>query len=132
MSNQANTLVTPVEISGELLEPNEILNLIIDVSGYNKWSLSESREITDKDKANMWGGLHPEKLKEYYGVEIENTQTTVHTFSRKFIGNGEIYSLNVQTMPGYVHVELDSGSYGYSSEKLIANAQLRKYLKGQL
>lgn len=38
----------------------------------------------------------------------------------------------MQTMPGYVHVELDSGSYGYTSEKLITNTQLKKYLKQQL
>lgn len=120
------------KLEGDLLEANDILNMIIEVSGYNKWRLSESRNITEDDYTNAWGGFHPAKLAEYFSVEVNISQTKLHTFSRKFVCHDEVYSVNVQVMPGHVYVECDTGSVGYSSEQIIPNNKLRKYLKYQL
>lgn len=121
------------KLNGDLLTVNEILNILNTIS--EDWKLVSTKDTFDtSDLMNAGFGVHPQWYAEHYNLDIAMDETKIYEFSKKNYNyaQGDIHRIVVQCLPGHVDVSFDTGSVGYSLEKIITNAQLKKQLKSHI
>lgn len=148
-----DTVLKPTlqKLTGSLLTSEEVLKIINEVSASEDWDLDDDEvseeknwklvnikeTFDDSDLMSLGFGIHPKTYADTYGLDIAINETKIYEFSRKQYNGynyaqGDIRRIVVQCLPGHLDVYFDAGSVGYSLEKIITNAQLKKQLKGHI
>lgn len=108
------------KITGAHLTAQEILDELVDGSGYTKWKVEEDNGEADIDF-----------FRDSLNLDVQKSDAKKFTASRNLQSKREVSFLIFTCLPGHVFVELHTDNVGYSSEKVLTNNNLNSYLSSQ-
>lgn len=105
-------------IEGNVYTAQEILEMIKESSGYNKWKFDYTERI-DAEAVT--------ELKETFNIEFKEQEIMRHIFSRSTHDRNALSMIIVTALPGLFQVELQTDRVGYGLDGLV---NVKKFKQG--
>lgn len=109
-----------VELTGNILTEDEVKEIVVDASGYTKWTVEKQEEDQDH-----------ECLKDTYGVEFDDSKAVTYLVSRQVRSRDDLWLISFTCLPGHVYLGFDTGRVGYGIEKILKNTQAMSNIAAQ-
>jgi superfamily I DNA/RNA helicase len=107
-------------LNGQVLDADQILQIILEASGYNKWSLQETEQLSQEDV---------ESIKDRFGVSFEEKTIQTYRFSRSTKHRDDVNMVTVTAVPGYNEVGIDTDRAGVYIEYLVTPKEMKSELE---
>lgn len=106
------------DISENIATENEVIELLVEATGYNNWSIDNNEEMKERE-------LH--HLKNYHDVNHENLET--YGFYRSFGNRDSINGIRITTLPGLFFISINTDRSELSFDKLLNKKEAIKKIK---
>lgn len=97
-------------LDGEILNSEQIKEMIIEASGYTKWSV---------DQDEILGEQEIKDYKKNYNIDFEQTEIHNYVFYRSVNNRNDVNIIIVTAFPGLFNVDIQTGRAGYTLEGLV-------------
>ena len=97
-------------LEGKVATPEEILQMIMDSSGYTKWKLDNTELVSSEDLKS---------LKDNYNIDFKEKTINQYMFSRSTKDRNALGMIIVTALPGLFQVDLHTDRVGYSLTGLV-------------
>ena len=104
-------------LEGKVATPDEILQMIIDSSGYTKWKLDNTELVSSEDLKS---------LKDNYNIDFKEETINQYMFSRSTRDRNSLGMIIVKALPGLFQVDLHTDRVGYSLSGLVNVKQFKQ------
>lgn len=101
-------------LNGKTATEKEILDLIVQATGYTKWVLEDTIEVKS---------ARIEEIKKQYAVTFDTKKIVQYMFSRNVNSRDDINMITVMALPGYFKILMDTDRADVSIEELITSEE---------
>ena len=107
-------------ISGKMLDSNDILAIIIDATGYNKWGLDETCKLDKKEI---------KYVTEKFGVSVKEKEIMQYRFYRSTNSRDDINMISVTALPGYNAILMDTDRADIPVDSLLTPTEMQETIQ---
>lgn len=107
-----------IKLEGKVYTGSEIRELIVEASGYTKWSKDWDEEELSFDEI--------EDIKMQFNVDFDLEEVKKYIYSRNTNSRDDLSMIIVTALPDYFEVELHTNRAGYGLKGLVDKAELLK------
>lgn len=109
-----------INLEGKILTVEEIKEIVLDATGYTRWSVYKDEDDLD----HSW-------LLEHFGIDVDVEKIVTYMVERNTNSRSEIFLIKVTVLPGNVYLTFDTGRAGYGIEHLVDNKDMKKNIESQ-
>lgn len=113
-----------ITLSGPILTDIEVKNIVIEASGYTRWSIEPRSKEEYQETCQHYKNI----LLDYYNLDIAIEDIKVHEIARSTNSRNDIFLVQFACVPGHVYVDLHTGRVGYDLEKILPNESILERL----
>jgi copper chaperone CopZ len=110
------------KMNGKIFNSDEIKELIIEASGYTKWSLIDSEILKVADVKSY---------KDNYGIDFNETEIHNYVFERPVNSRNDVNLIIVTAFPDLFDVEIHTGRAGYGLDGLVNKEEFFKGINAE-
>jgi hypothetical protein len=108
-----------IKLEGDTLTKEQVLELVINATGYKKWSFFVDEEYD----------FNPDWVREQFNLDVKDEDIVEYKLERSAKSRNDVWLITVVCLPGCVHLGFDTDRADHYIDHLVPNTNAEKEIE---